>query len=474
MKRWFKVLLVLLLVLQTGCGGGNGDRVLVLKAMYEDNLGKPNRHDVVVFRYPEEPLKNGVPTNYIKRLLGLAGETIAIFFGQLFYTTALEYPGDREKVNPLNLWKKDYMHTDDQMAEKLFKEGKFEIIRKPPSVMLSLRRIVYDNDFQAADLKGVLPPRWNPIKDSGWTTSDSKIFAFSRNGKEPFWLHYQHYLRPQDWPNAENDNPQKRIEDFKQRDHKPELITDFLAYNSRIPSMVDPVPHWVGDLMLEMEVRVEKGEGELWLELARGVDRFQARWDLASGNCSLVRLNDDKKGKEEILRTELTALKGPGTYQVRFANFDERLTVWVNQSLPFGDGVTYPRSWKWDKSQWLNTGPTIHDLKPASIAGKGATLQVSHLKLWRDTYYTTTKYQHSRADYDTVLPPDVWNNSEQFGPLHQLGLRTMFVQPGHYLCLGDNSPESADSRSWGVVPERLMLGRALVVYYPFGRVGIIH
>jgi signal peptidase I len=41
------------------------------------------------------------------------------------------------------------------------------------------------------------------------------------------------------------------------------------------------------------------------------------------------------------------------------------------------------------------------------------------------------------------------------------------VQPGHYLCLGDNSPESSDSRQWGAVPERLMLGRALAVYYPF-------
>ena len=41
------------------------------------------------------------------------------------------------------------------------------------------------------------------------------------------------------------------------------------------------------------------------------------------------------------------------------------------------------------------------------------------------------------------------------------------MQPGHYLCLGDNSTESSDSRDWGAVPERLMLGRALMVYYPF-------
>ena len=52
-------------------------------------------------------------------------------------------------------------------------------------------------------------------------------------------------------------------------------------------------------------------------------------------------------------------------------------------------------------------------------------------------------------------------------------LRTMYVQPGHFLCLGDNSTESSDGRAWGLVPQRLLLGRALIVYYPFSRAGLI-
>jgi hypothetical protein len=50
---------------------------------------------------------------------------------------------------------------------------------------------------------------------------------------------------------------------------------------------------------------------------------------------------------------------------------------------------------------------------------------------------------------------------------------TMYVQPGHFLCMGDNSPESSDGRSWGTVPRRLLLGRALLVYWPAGRAGRI-
>ena len=42
-----------------------------------------------------------------------------------------------------------------------------------------------------------------------------------------------------------------------------------------------------------------------------------------------------------------------------------------------------------------------------------------------------------------------------------------------YLVLGDNSPASSDSRTWGTVPQRLMLGRALMVYFPFDRFGPI-
>ena len=41
------------------------------------------------------------------------------------------------------------------------------------------------------------------------------------------------------------------------------------------------------------------------------------------------------------------------------------------------------------------------------------------------------------------------------------------VPPGNYFALGDNSANSSDSRAWGPVPERNVVGRGLFVYYPF-------
>lgn len=45
-----------------------------------------------------------------------------------------------------------------------------------------------------------------------------------------------------------------------------------------------------------------------------------------------------------------------------------------------------------------------------------------------------------------------------------------FTIPSHsYFALGDNSFNSSDSRHWGIVPERNVVGRGLVVYWPFGQ-----
>ncbi len=41
------------------------------------------------------------------------------------------------------------------------------------------------------------------------------------------------------------------------------------------------------------------------------------------------------------------------------------------------------------------------------------------------------------------------------------------LQPRQYLAMGDNSPNSSDSRIWGPVPEENLIGPALFVYWPF-------
>jgi signal peptidase I len=81
----------------------NGDRILVLKCIYQ--FLEPRRWDVIVFKNPTEPT-----INYIKRLIGLPGEKVQIIDGDIY--------------------------IDDQIA------------RKPDKVQNELWMPVYNNDYQ--------------------------------------------------------------------------------------------------------------------------------------------------------------------------------------------------------------------------------------------------------------------------------------------------------------------------------------
>lgn len=437
-----------------GFEANTGDRVLVAKFLYDLPWRSPERLDVVVFKYPERPQKDYTPLNYIKRLTGLPGETIAIHYGKLYFLRpdkGLKY--DDGGVDPLDLWQYKYMHVDDKAALDLFRGGKFEIVRKPHDVILAERRLVYDNDHPASDIK---EQRWvDPSGAKAWA-EDEKARTFKHAAGDDArlaWLRYRHLI-------------------VRGGRNKPELITDFMDYNSWQDHQTY---HWVGDLMVECEVTVEKAEGQFVLELSRGTHRFRALFDLATGGCTLKTIKHGGKGAPadgagEELATKPTDLKKPGTYHVRFANVDDRLLVWVDKGLPFGDGVPYtpPEEQK---------GPTeANDLEPASVGVRGGGVTVGQLQLWRDTYYTQMRNKGDHGDGDDYPDGIDFAEPNTWGPLHAMHARTLYVQPGHYLCMGDNSPHSSDGRAWGLVPERLMLGRALVVYYPFTnhRFGPIH
>jgi signal peptidase I len=424
-----------------------GDRVLVAKFLYDLMDGHPDRHDVVVFKFPKEPQKDYTPMNYIKRCIGLPGETIGIHYGKLYVLDPEEAPKYNDsEVPPEDLWQRKNVHIDSPsyLRDWVKNREHFKIIRKAPRHIDALKRLVYDNDHPAKDLKekGSTWKRWAPADGStAWVDDASNGFVHAPSSSSAVdWLHYSHILRGHS---------------------KRQLISDFMGYNSN-EVVEGPNPHrhpdtnWVGDLMIDCEATVDQPEGELVLELSKSVDRFQARFDLATGECTLARVSG---GKTVELDKKPTALK-KGTHQVRFANVDDRLVVWVDKSLPFGDGVSYEPA--------KERGPrTENDLEPANIGVRGGGVAVHKIKLWRDTYYTIDPGGAGDAPGIDLGDPNKWTG------LDDLPAKTIYVFPGHYLCLGDNSPESSDGRTWGLVPARLMLGRALMVYYPFSRAGRI-
>jgi signal peptidase I len=51
--------------------------------------------------------------------------------------------------------------------------------------------------------------------------------------------------------------------------------------------------------------------------------------------------------------------------------------------------------------------------------------------------------------------------------------REITIPKGQYYMMGDNRGESADSREWGPVPKKWIIGKAFMTYWPPNRIGLL-
>jgi signal peptidase I len=51
--------------------------------------------------------------------------------------------------------------------------------------------------------------------------------------------------------------------------------------------------------------------------------------------------------------------------------------------------------------------------------------------------------------------------------------KTITIPPGHYFMMGDNRGESDDSRFWGPIPDKWVIGVAFFTYWPPDRIGTL-
>lgn len=444
----------------------NGDRILVLKFPYElpwlPLADRPERWDVVVFHYPEEPEQN-----YIKRLVGLPGEELMIRGGDVY-------------------------------ARPIGTDGPFEIRRKPPRHLRAMLSRVYDDRYRPpvlADLNDWR--RWAPLQPGHWSEPADEPGTFvagSAEGTSPAWLRYRHLVP--DFDQAARLSYGRAPE----TEPVPSLIDDFAAYNTdqgaseeRMPPLLEP--HWVGDLDVRFVLDVEEAGGTLIVELIEGGVPHRATIDLSRGTATLSRDGKPLGEPAEV------GIDGPGRHRIEFANVDDRLTLWVDGRLPFGDGLPF------EVDHENPPPPTVADLAPVGIGVDGAKVRVSGLVLNRDIYYTLNPSYSDLAGFGTLRS---WGDQarvrallrdpSRFAELVDLDEpRTFAIRPGRYMMLGDNSPRSLDGRAWGTrdtnggsyaddrgvpwrldgwtdydrasyeVPEELIVGKAFFVYWPHGK-----
>jgi signal peptidase I len=450
----------------------NGDRILVSKFSYE--FQDPQRWEVIVFKYP-----GNAKLNYIKRLVGLPNETLAIRCGDVYCRK----------------------HGDGPNAKE-------HIARKPPRKLVAMLQLVDDTDYRAPELTKIgWPERWQDWRTPeapAWRRRDGKPgYETAGSAGQEAWLRYRHVIPwSYDWADIRQGHVPERLRIGQVRG---QLITDYYAYNDGMTFKLDPrdpIPmrtgqHWVGDLAVECDVQIQGADGELLLDLVEGGVHYQCRIDVATG-VALLQIDQgreqfvDESGTTAVRRTAQTPIRGPGSYQLRFSNCDDQLLLWVNNRLALFDGPTTYVPAQPVKPRWSPADPG--DLEPAGIGAKGVGLIVPRLRVYRDVYYiATSAATGADCDYERqygvheVL--EVFCHPEQWATTTLFDDRRMNVQfplgDGQFFPMGDNSPQSKDARVWSklehiwpradwpppespppYVTRDLLTGKALFIYWP--------
>ncbi len=164
----------------------------------------------------------------------------------------------------------------------------------------------------------------------------------------------------------------------------------------------------------------------------------------------------------EPLKKDIQPLQPGQPTPVSFELVDHRLRLKAGNHQLIWDGPSDPDNWGYAPSQWEKSDPRNLSLPAFSLNGTGESFILENVRLSRDIHYTNTSSPDSPPGFGTENNPATLGNDEFF-------------------VLGDNSPQSHDSRFWtipgignneryrqGVVPRNYLIGKAFFVYWPSG------
>lgn len=401
-----------------------GDRILVQKYLYD--LFPPRRYDVVVFKNPELSTQN-----FIKRLVGLPNEQIWLADGDVFARPIRRGEGGR--VEPAGEWR---------------------VQRKPGRVQRSVWRTVFDSRF--APLDPVRDGRrWfvSPWSGPGWTTEDRHAYRCDTAAATALAWDSER------WP-----------------------VWDWVSYNE-IPAKLanrfaDPFP--VADVRLSLSVEPDQVGLSVTGTIAARAHEFQA---ILKGNLVILQMRRAGGGAEPpgpwvILDTQRAPSPSPGRVtHLEFWHADQAMELWLDGRRvasgayewgPF-ERLRYATGLEESELRGGMSNPLVapDQYAPArpeiTWSFEGSALTVHRAALDRDLFYEPARFV-------TGVPALATHPDH----VAQLG-------PDQFFVLGDNSPFSKDGRLWdtvdpwvadqidatvGVVPRKLLLGKAFFVYFP--------
>lgn len=433
----------------------SGDRILVLKYLY--SLFDPQRYDVIVFKNPFDP-----SVNYIKRLVGLPGEQVALIDGDVFVRTPKA--DDPKDVSPWAL-------------------GGWSIARKPAPQQRAVWQMVYDSSLEA------LAPAGTPA-GGPWATPDPTGWT----------------LKPREYVYSGSTRADLVFDQSRQRTTLNTLppqwrtwaISDAYAYNEALVTAGQPLARFpVADVRVHAGVKPQTAGLTTTVALSARGHEFRAVLGTGKAELQMRAPAGGSAGGPVVLGpwTTMATAAFPGfpadrVTSVELWHADQRLTVFIDGT----NLVHADYDWTPDQRLRFATGLSLADVlrrQNGLTENVLADAGLYTLGALRDLRFTfegapVTLYRVG-VDRDLYYQPATKTGQSQ-PALATSPTTTLTLGPDQFFPCGDNSPASLDGRlmthvddwvykefpppagdqysSVGVIPRELLLGRAFFVYWP--------
>jgi len=425
-----------------------GDRIFVMKYLY--SLFDPQRFDVVVFRNPREPT-----VNFIKRLIGLPGEMVALIDGDVFVRTPAK--DEAAVANPWTLpgWK---IATKPERAQRAMWQSMFTSEAGPSK--------------EGEDANGVrwFVSPWVPVgtgeTGSDWKAGEGGSFTYESRAAHNAQraaaitrLVWNTRARPIVDSYAYNESPVRQTREFPVSDVRMSAVWIPKVEGERISAVLETRGH---------TFRIQVG-GERDVSVAMGI-----------GQGASVAFNE--------VGTQVK------TWKPRVGE-NNALEFWfVDQSLQLWcDGMLIARG----DYDWSPVERVRHALRATLdevAAGNdylviesnytrpelyfefaGGPFTLHNVGLARDIHYQADVYRFRTDDDSGSIHPRAHAPALATHPSS-----TPRLTEDEFFVCGDNSPQSLDGRLWdaphpwvaqfdansGVVHRDLFIGKAFFVYFP--------
>lgn len=419
-----------------------GDRIFVLKYLY--TIFEPSRFDVVVFKNPSEP-----DVNYIKRLIGLPHEEIALVDGDIFTRDTRSLPATPPTGRPT--------------GAAAWSDAGWQIRRKPERQQRVLWQEIFDSAHTPLhperDGRRWFQSPWVGTSDAdtsaaesragAWTIDDSPIYRFSNSA--PATLTWNEAAFP---------------------------VNDYYPYDHTSPNYSSP-KFPVSDVRLRAGIEPAAPGLSCWISIVARGHCFQAE---IGPNSTAIRMapvdaNAAVTGPWTTLAETSTPLTLPPgrVTNAELWHADQSLQLWIDgvrildATYDWSPAERFRNATGRDASEVFDADaaqpaadPSIYRRPRLSWQFKGAPFALHNVALERDVQYQPTP----GFDDEPALATDP--------------RRMPTLKHDQFFVCGDNSPASMDSRLWdapdpwiaeidpdtGVVNRQLLIGKAFFVYWP--------